>query len=63
MVGVLPCTGLGYVGERDVVAPDVAGGAGTIRCERFDNVMFLYMPLELAMKNAEQDEPGFFENM
>lgn len=24
---------------------------------RFDNVMFLYMPLELAMKNAEQDEP------
>lgn len=30
---------------------------------RFDNVMFLYMPLELAMKNAEQDEPGFFENM
>ena len=30
---------------------------------RFDNVMFLYMPLDLAMKNAEQDEPGFFENM
>lgn len=30
---------------------------------RFDNVMLLYMPLELAMKNAEQDEPSFFENM
>ncbi|MFC4621745.1 hypothetical protein ACFO3A_05895 [Comamonas nitrativorans] len=30
---------------------------------RFDNVMFLHMPLELAMENAEQDEPGFLDNM
>ena len=30
---------------------------------RFDNVMFLYMPLELAMENAEQDEPGFIDEI
>ena len=30
---------------------------------RFDNVMFRYIPLELAMENAEQDEPGFLDNM
>ena len=30
---------------------------------RFDNVMFRYIPLEPAMENAEQDEPGFLDNM
>ena len=30
---------------------------------RFENVMFFYLPLELAMENAEQDEPGFCRYM
>lgn len=30
---------------------------------RFDHVMFFYLSLEEAMQNAEQDEPGFFDDM
>lgn len=30
---------------------------------RFDNVVFLYLPLEQAMKNAAQDEPVYFDDM
>lgn len=28
---------------------------------RFSNVRFCYLPLDVAMKNAEHDEPGFWE--
>lgn len=30
---------------------------------RHEHVWFFYLPLEDAMRNAEQDEPGYFENM
>ena len=30
---------------------------------RFDNVMLFYLPLELAMEKAEQDEPGFIDEI
>ena len=30
---------------------------------RFDNVMFFYLSLELAIENAEQNKPGFFKDM
>ena len=26
-------------------------------------VLFLYLPLEIAMKNAHHDEPGYWENL
>ncbi|PNG12253.1 hypothetical protein CXK97_19930 [Stutzerimonas stutzeri] len=29
---------------------------------RFDKVRFAYLPLDVAMKNAEHDEPGFWEH-
>lgn len=29
---------------------------------KFPGVKFLYLPLELAMKNAHHDEPGFWEH-
>lgn len=31
---------------------------GTVR---FDKVQFCYLPLDVAMKNAEHDEPGFWD--
>jgi len=31
---------------------------GTVR---FDKVQFCYLPLEVAMKNVEHDEPGFWD--
>ena len=30
---------------------------------RHEHVWFFYLPLEDAMRNAEQDEPGFFDDM
>ena len=30
---------------------------------KFPQVLFLYLPLEIAMKNAHHDEPGYWENL